>query len=218
MVKTLNIRELSSEVDDEVISSTKEVGFHFGEVVGESDSYYAVKFENSTQNAVKSISCLVMPRVGDYAACLSDGKRLFISEVLERTPDHEKIEIQSDRPFQVSAPEISVMGAEQLVLTSREGELNFHKLSLRALKLEATAENATTAIKSLTHVGKVIKTTISDMLLRAATSLRIIDGADHQRAEETHIIAEKFLSVRGELTSVAAKKDVKIDGKRVHIG
>ena len=49
MVKTLNIRELSSEVDDEVISSTKEVGFHFGEVVGESDSYYAVKFENSTQ-------------------------------------------------------------------------------------------------------------------------------------------------------------------------
>ena len=91
MVKTLNIRELSSEVDDEVISSTKEVGFHFGEVVGESDSYYAVKFENSTQNAVKSISCLVMPRVGDYAACLSDGKRLFISEVLERTPDHEKL-------------------------------------------------------------------------------------------------------------------------------
>ncbi len=218
MVKTLNILELSSEVDDGLIDSTKEVGFHFGEVVGESDGYYAVEFENFTQNAVKSISCLVTPKVGDYAACLSDGKRLFLSEILKRTSDQGKIEIQSDSAIRLSAPQVSVMGAEQLVLTSQEGELNFNELSLRAAKLEATAENATTAIKSLTHVGKVIKTTISDMLLRAATSLRIIDGADHHRAEETHIIAEKFLSVRGELTSVAAKKDVKIDGKRVHIG
>jgi hypothetical protein len=49
-------------------------------------------------------------------------------------------------------------------------------------------------------------------------SLRIIDGADHQRSNEAYITAEKFLSVRGEMTSIAAKKDVKIDGTRVHIG
>ena len=110
------------------------------------------------------------------------------------------------------------MGEKQLALTSQRGDLNFSEMALRAMKLEASADEAKTSIKNLTHIGRTIKTTLSEILLRAGMALRVIDGTDHQKSSEAYIIAEKFLSMRGEMTSVAAKKDVKIDGSRVHIG
>ena len=56
------------------------------------------------------------------------------------------------------------------------------------------------------------------MLVRAATSLRVIDGPDHQRAKETSIKADKMLVLQGDLTSIIGKSDVKVDAERVHLG
>ena len=218
MSTNTNVRNFQIGTEQGASTSVMLVGSHFGEVLSNVNCNYSIEFPGMMRTAIQATSCLVKPKVGDYVACLSDGKRVFVSAVLERGAKDIPIEIKLDDPVRLSAPDITIMGTEDLALTSQNGELNFSELSLRTMKLEVSADEATTSIKTLTHIGKAIKTTLSEILLRAAMSLRIIDGADHQRSNEAYITAEKFLSVRGEMTSIAAKKDVKIDGTRVHIG
>ena len=214
----LKVRNLNAEDKQHPREPKVDVGINFGRVLSETSGSYSIDLSGTTTVAMQAPSCLVKPKAGDYVACISDGNRLFISAILERDAKEAPIEIKFDDPIQLSAPDIALMGEKQLALTSQRGDLNFSEMALRAMKLEASADEAKTSIKNLTHIGRTIKTTLSEILLRAGMALRVIDGTDHQKSSEAYIIAEKFLSMRGEMTSVAAKKDVKIDGSRVHIG
>lgn len=214
----LKVRNLNAENKQHPRESKVDVGINFGRILSETSGSYSIDLSGITAVAMQAPSCLVNPKAGDYVACISDGNRLFISTILERDAKEAPIEIKFDDPIQLSAPDIALMGEKQLALTSQRGDLNFSEMALRAMKLEASVDEAKTSIKNLTHIGRTIKTTLSEILLRAGMALRVIDGTDHQKSSEAYIIAEKFLSMRGEMTSVAAKKDVKIDGSRVHIG
>jgi hypothetical protein len=128
------------------------------------------------------------------------------------------MEIVSNAPIGLSAPEIKMVAKDQLFIAGQKGALTFGDLNLGAVNFAANIEKGDVRIKILSYIGKSLKMVLNEVLSRVGTSLRIVDGADYQRSKEVHIESEKLLSLKGQFTSVTAKDDVKIDGTRVHIG
>ena len=217
MSEVLQAEKVQIEVADSEAELHRQ-GLHFGYVGIEIEKRFSVECSGMKLFAMKAASCLITPAPGDYVACVVNEKKTFIIAVLERKAPKAVMEIVSNAPIGLSAPEIKMVAKDQLFIAGQKGALTFGDLNLGAVNFAANIEKGDVRIKILSYIGKSLKIVLNEVLARVGTSLRIVDGADYQRSKEVHIESEKLLSLKGQFTSVTAKDDVKIDGTRVHIG
>ncbi|MDG1886108.1 MAG: DUF3540 domain-containing protein [Alphaproteobacteria bacterium] len=217
MLKTVLRDQLESErsVDSAPLMTP---GIRFGFICSQIETKFSVDFSDLQTLSEKAASCIVNPAVGDYVACLCDGNKSFIIAVLERNKPESSLDMRSTCSIDLSAPELNLAARNKINLTSQQGNLTFQELNLGVVNFDAHLEKAEARIGMLSYIGKSVKTVLTEVLTRAGTSLRIIDGADYQRSKDIHVEAENLLSIKGKFTSIAAKDDVKIDGSRVHLG
>tara|TARA_B110000467_G_C18236851_1_gene432081 strand:- start:119 stop:772 length:654 start_codon:yes stop_codon:yes gene_type:complete len=217
MLKTVLRDQLESErsVDSSPLITP---GIRFGYICSQIENNFSVDVSGLKTLSEKATSCLVNPAVGDYVACLDDGNKSFIIAVLERKEPESSLDMRSICSIDLSAPELNLAARNKLNLTSQQGNLTFRDLNLGVVNFDANLEKAEARIGILSYIGKSVKTVLNEVLTRAGTSLRVIDGADYQRSKDIHVEAENLLSIKGKFTSIAAKDDVKIDGSRVHLG
>ena len=204
------------EIRQETRKEDKRV--QFGIVRSAIENKYAVEVAGVSITASKAISCLITPLIADYISFITDGKRSFITAVLERETKTEPVSIKTEQDLTIDAPNVKILGKNTLSLTSSATQFLSSELAIGTEKLELTATDAETRVNRLTHVGKTLKTILSDILLRASVALRVIDTTDHQKAKQISINADKHLSLKGDLTSIIGKSDVKVDAERVHLG
>tara|TARA_B100001057_G_scaffold490564_1_gene579090 strand:+ start:422 stop:1075 length:654 start_codon:yes stop_codon:yes gene_type:complete len=192
--------------------------FQFGYIKSSIDDKYRIEGNTESCTATKAPSCLISPMTGDYVATIYDGSDIFIVAVLKRPDRKVPLTVESEREIAISAPSIRLFGTQKFSLTGQQGFITCSHFNLASRKAELTAEVADTRIGKLSHIGKSLKMAIGDILIRAATSMRIVDKTDFQRARETSIKADKFLSLQGDMTCITARTDVKVDGERIHMG
>lgn len=216
----LTNRELETETsnNDYFGEPNGDLGFNFGYIQSSLEQKYLIECGNNKVMAIKAPSCLIGPKVGDYVALINDGQHSFIVAVLEQNENEASIDIKSDTEITMSAPSVRVLGTDNISFTGKQGHLACSDFKVTSRNMELVAETADTRIGALSHIGKTFKVVLADLLVRAATSLRVIDGPDHQRAKETSIKADKMLVLQGDLTSIIGKSDVKVDAERVHLG
>ncbi len=179
---------------------------------------YTIESTGKKVVGTQALSCLINPRVNDYVAFIDTGERAFIISILERGDLKEALHMKSEAPIEISAPAIKLFGEETIDIAGGNAHLAGINLAVTAEALQVTADTGEARINSLTHMGKSLKIVLTDILLRAAASLRVIDGSDYQKAKQINISADGYLSLKGDLASIVAKKDVKVDAERVHIG
>ncbi len=69
-------------------------------------------------SAWQATSLLIKPAVGDTVAYVAVAERYFIVHILQRTEGSENLEISTQQPLSIRAPQLDLLGWESIQLTS----------------------------------------------------------------------------------------------------
>jgi len=199
-----------------------------GEVESKSGDAFTVDTGDGRVDALRAVSCLVEPDVGDrvMVAGPEDGE-LYVTAILARPggqPLHLKL--SGDVAVGVSKGQLPLAADEGLHLVSAKD------LSVTSSELRVRAEQSHLMMDRIIHIGSrllsharrvklvsdVIDTFAERLSQRVKRSYRFIDEMDYTRAKEIDQAAEGNINIRGENTLTTARRLVKIDGEQIHVG
>lgn len=197
-----------------------------GVVVAREGGAWLVRTGNGVRTLDRAFSCLIEPAASDRVLIASETARGSILAILER-PGGGAAVLAHEDGLELRA------GAGAVNLTARDGVgVNSATVSIRAGELGLAAARARVATGELEISGRSASATLRDARLEAenvdTSASRWTQRVKRafRFVEETEILqaGELFQRVRGLFTSRAktavmtATDDMKVDGKRIHLG
>lgn len=207
--------------------STNEPKLHKCSVVAVTDTDIMIHFNGQIIPSKQALSCLVAPQMGDLVLLSIDSDDCFILSVLKReasqnvllkfpenldivTPkgkvrvlSHGDIELTSANKATVVAKSTSFIGDDISMLSKR--------LSITTNKLEANADNAHLTAKSIDTVAMRISQ-------KADTVVRWVENIEILHLGNLVQNIRKTITSHSNQAVIIAKKDMRIDGERIHMG
>lgn len=198
-------------------------------VISESEeSYFAVETNSGTWKAKQATSCLIQPLVGDKVLVSVDPSNgCYVLAILERQKGKTySLAFDSDVELKVSNGRFTLASQEGLDLASAKdvnlvssdlkvystrGEVGVDRLFFLGSFLQAQLER-------ISLIAGVFDSVLERLSQKVKWSYRTIEESEHVKAGGLHYVAKKLLSLRGKYSMITAKKDVKIDGERIHMG
>lgn len=197
-----------------------------GVVVAREAAAWLVRTANGVRTLGRAFSCLVEPAVNDRVLIAIEGVRGNILAILDR-PGGGAAVLAHDDGMELRAASGGV------TLTARDAvALNSAAIALRAGEIGITAGRANVAAGELELTGRSARASVQDAALHAE-NIDTLANRWTQRVkrafrfvEESEIVqaGEMFQRVRGLFTSraqtavITAAEDMKVDGKRIHLG
>lgn len=201
-----------------IVAETNDNSIILENLEGGVDRYEAAKL---------ALSCLARPKRGDrvIVQCFSNEERI-VTAVVES--DDSQVEIQSDRDIAIScAGRFRINADEELVLTGRKKiQAETEQFGVKTVTMIVKASVfAGTIIKEVSIIGgtmeavfKSMKTNTIDCFQSAKNLFRqtqetecVQSGSFAQKVSGSHVSEATYVAV-------LAKKDVRVDGERIHIG
>jgi hypothetical protein len=190
-----------------------------------------VRVGDRAVNAVRAVSCLVEPAVGDRVlVALADES--FVLAVLARgegrgagaTP--VTLSAEGDVTLRARGGTLALASNEAVSVTSgSKVEINTPELEVRAMKTSFFSS-------SLAYVGRVLDGEVDRITLAARTvdrtidrvterlkrSFRTIDEIERVKAQELDVDVAGNVSVHADNTVMSSEKLTKIDAEQIHLG
>ncbi|WP_437925189.1 DUF3540 domain-containing protein [Sorangium sp. So ce291] len=190
-------------------------------------SAYIVETEDGEVRAKRATSCLLEPAAGDLVLLAAVNGAHYILAVLEReqgAPSHlvceGDLQIRLQRgSLGLSAPDgVHVasgkdlsMAASTFRVQAREGHIALGLLSFVSETVRAEVDRAKL-------IGRSLDAQLERLMQRVKRSYRIVEEADHVRAERIDYAAKGSLAMHGENAKITASHVVKIDGDQIQVG
>lgn len=202
------------------------VRFVSGVITGQADNLFSVSADGVDYTAKRAFDCMTQPEPGDLIVLTITPEGHFISQILSRETDTaQKLAFSNDLSI-VSEGTIRVNGQTGMQLqTPAELEINSDKLAVnnlstrfRTLNLFFQAKEAESNVGKLSLVADWIEQKSETIRQRFTRSDRVVKEADQQQAGSLVQRVDKTASLRAEHTIIKARKDVQVDGKRIHMG
>ena len=209
-----------------MVPSAQEGQMSSATIKGISDDYFLVDSPKGIVKAKTALSCLVGPEVDDTVLLFQTDRNSFILSVLERCSDdvtihfrknaniraeNGTIDIKTKGPFALASQDKIQTYAPTIDTVSSQNRVTSRTLTLNAEKLEMQSSEMNLVSKHLNL--------FSDLFTQCAKNvLRRIEGV------ETLTIGNLVQKVRNTMSLIShhaiinAKKDIKIDGERIHMG
>ncbi len=200
----------------------------FGDIVALQGDTYVISTQSGRYSAKKSTSCLITPEAGARVLMVADPTgECYILAVLEPGSSQKcSIQFDGDTELVAKSGQIHIAAQKGIDLTTAKD------ISLVSSGMKLHTQNATISISRMTYMGTTlfaqidkIKTlatavdaTIKRLTQRLTRSYRNVEEQDQLKAGQIDYSAENTLSVHGKYSLFTAKKDVKIDGKMIHMG
>ncbi|WP_437575058.1 DUF3540 domain-containing protein [Sorangium sp. So ce887] len=198
-----------------------------GAVIRLDDSAYIVETEEGEVRARRATSCLLEPATGDLVLLATVNGARYILAVLEReegAPSH----LVSEGDLQIR------LRSGSLGLAAPDG-VHVHSgkdLSMVASTFRVQAKEGHVALEVFSFLGKAVRAEVDRakligrsldsqlerLLQRVKRSYRIVEEADHVRAERIDYAAKGNLAIHGENAKITASHLVKIDGDQIQVG
>lgn len=192
------------------------------------DSQVLILSDSGIHTATIAFSCLVKPKVGD-SVMVSYVEQIgaVIVAIISRTQSND-VELEFENDVSLISKQGDVhLGANKSINLSSESSLNVlsDELSLIASKgllniktATFNSDKLTSTINAITTMAKTVDTVADRMTQHLKHSIRQIQGVDQTKAGEALLTVKNLFSLRAKQTAVLAKKDIKIDAKRIHMG
>ena len=179
-----------------------------------------------SEPATLALSCLVRPEPGDRVVVqrFSNGE-LVITSVIESASD--SVRLDCDRSLSVTAPGSITFDAVQNIQLTGKAELNFDagRLGIKTKKLDLKSGIVSAQVQDVSVTGGRIETVFNRVKSNAVDCFQFAKNLFRQTYETECVHSGSFTqkvagSHLSEATYVAlvAKKDVRVDGKRIHVG
>jgi len=195
-------------------------------VKGGADGRYLVQGGQGLRQAAAAFSCLVAPVAGDKVLLSRAGGECFILAVLERDSADMTLAVPGDMHIQAGSGRLTLAGqagvdlrsAKDISLTSTgfaitaiQGRVQTRQFTLRSQQAEACTQDAKLYTETLeTVAGRVVA--------RAKTLMRWVEGVETLQVGQLIQSVRETFTHRSHHAVITARKDVKIDAERIHMG
>jgi hypothetical protein len=206
----------------------KTITIEYGTINEVSGTQYVVQSDEEFFTASRAFSCIINPQVGDKVMfSIDQHDQSCILSIIDRPTDSAaSLSFQGDVSINSQQGSISIAGDQGVQLASpKEVTMVAHDLHVAASKGTMQIDDLTTLGDQLTsHISKIrifAKTidSVADRLSqRLKNSFRMIEGVDQTRAGDVLTSIKNLFSLRSRQSAILAKKDIKIDAERIHMG
>ena len=202
------------------------VYFDTATVVGQEGHFFWVESKSGKIKALKAFDCLTRPAVNDLVLLTKTSDGCFISQILTREdPSAAELEFAGNLSLRTTG-NISIEAQESAQLKAHaELEINSEKLNInnlstrfRTLRMLFQATEAETKVGRLTALAEWVEQRAESIRQRFTRSDRVVSETDQQQAGNLIQRVDKTASLRAEHAIIKARKDVQVDGKRIHMG
>lgn len=178
---------------------------------------YRLRLDNGeVLTAAPAVGCFLTPEPGDEVLLADDGRRSVILMVLSRVKDRGRISLPET--CEVAGGEITFTGrkdirleAPQIGLTGLLGEVRFNVLSFLSHWCEFRS-------KKIITVGEVWDRVIGRLTERIRDSYRRIENTEQTTAGRIRTAVRGRFALSSQNVTLTAAEEVKVDGKKIHLG
>lgn len=200
-----------------------------GTVKGKSGSFFVLETQEGLINARKAFSCIVEPEPGDKVLVNISERECYILSILERPFEHGQnlsLEFPADAKFKAPNGQIDIISSKDLnILSAGKTDLFSSKLNISSMDAEMKAKRFKSSMDEVDVTAKKI-TLFSETLISMAKRvtqtaqniMRKVEGVETVSAGNLIQNIKKVFSQNSGHTVFTAKKDMKIDAKRIHMG
>ncbi|WP_437569380.1 DUF3540 domain-containing protein [Sorangium sp. So ce542] len=198
-----------------------------GAVLRFDGSAYIVETDDGEVRAKRATSCLLEPATGDLALLAVVNGTHYILAVLEReegapsrlvSEGDLQIRLQSGS-LGLSAPDgVHVQSGKDLSMVAstfrvqaKEGHVALGLFSFVSKMVRGEVDRAKL-------VGRSLDAHLDRLMQRVKRSYRIVEEADHVRADRIDYAAKGNLAIHSENAKITASHLVKIDGDQIQVG
>lgn len=188
---------------------------------------YMVHGSNGVMRATLAFSCLVTPEAGDKVLINCAAKESHILAIIERPQSNKmKLGFPGDVSMESSTGDIKLTAAKELTLTSaQEARIASAKVSMSALqtnihsdKMSVSGDSISSQWREVTSVSDAMNLIVGNLTQRLKNCFKRVEGVEQKASQNYLQNIDKTLSIRSRDAVVTARKDVKIDGERIHMG
>jgi len=188
---------------------------------------FMVQCERGVLRATLAFSCLVTPEAGDKVLINNSGKDNHILAIIERPQNQDmKLAFPGNIAMEAKAGDINLTTTQQLNLTSaKKTQLTSTTLAISSLdakvhaaKLSVSGDSVVSHWREVNSITSAMNLIVDRLTQRIKNSFKLVDGVDQQKSQNYMQTVEKTLSSRSRDAVITARKDVKIDGERIHMG
>jgi hypothetical protein len=199
-----------------------------GRILHAADARLRVRLPEGTEcRARRAAGCLVAPAVGDEVllAAAGDGRAFVLAVLVRESGEPLRLAVEGDAALEASGT-LRLSGAAGLALaTGGALEAGADALAMRARAATLSAEEAeltggrvTATAGHLRLFAEACDMALGRLTQRLRTLFRRVEETEDVQAGFLSLMADKILQLRGGVTTVKAKENVKVEGRQVHIG
>ena len=205
-----------------------DVQLEYGTVQSSDGAHYQISGPAGHYDAQRAFSCFVEPQVGDTVLFSHDEVRKnHILSIIER-PGNTSANLKFPGNVTLDAPQGQLhLNARQGLDLSSEQSINLlsEDLSLIAKKglfnldnLTAIGTRLMVKMDDVQTFADTVQTVAGQLLQKLKNSIRLIEGVDQTRAQDVITTVKNLYSLRSRQAAILAKKDIKVDAERIHMG
>jgi len=203
--------------------------FHeFGQVVELRKNAFVIDTHSGRYTAKKAVSCLLEPGKGARVLMAGDPEGdCYILSVLEHGIE-KKCSVQFDGDvemvtkngqFQIAAQKgINLTTVDSIGMISSELKVHSNQAEISISQLFYLGTSIFAQLSKIKVLATTVESTIQRLTQKLLRSYRTVEDIDQVKAGKIDYRAEKTMSLHGKYSLITAKKDVKIDGKMIHMG
>jgi len=199
----------------------------YGVVQSTTDNNYIIKADCGIYTASRAFSCLLLPQIGDKIMCAFLDKQYYILAIIERPNEqHMALEFPADVSLRTQNGALNIHASKTVGINSADD------INMTSKQLNVIAEKSlfninsmmTVAKKSVAHIqtSQLFSKSIETIADRSVSSfkfvLKNVEGLDQTKAGEMISSIKNLFSLRSRQAAILAKKDIKIDAQRIHMG
>ena len=197
-----------------------------GRVKGQSNGQWVVDTGSGVVLAKTAFSCLVTPEVDDQVVLVNDAGGCFILAILAREQCQQmSLSMGSQVTANVSDGNMTVSCSETFAVRSKVADIANESMQVSTVKADMFCTDARVMGQQLTTRFDTVKrfaTAVLDVCDSATRKLKNcfkhVEGVEQHQSKDTIHTVKNNLTVRSHHANISARKEMKIDGERIHMG
>lgn len=218
-MQTEKITAIHSNMQSQVLTGTIE---------GIDETGYRIVSEAGHFVASRAFSCVVDPQLADnILLSLGPARQCHILSIIDRpgcTDTH--LAFPGNVTLSTDKGELSLNGSQGINMSSLQN------INMVSVEVNLLAKKGLLSIESLRAVGSTLVSKINNIqtfahsvetvaehwLQKLRNSFRQVDGVDQLKTRDSIHTVQNLYSMRSSQAAILAKKDIKMDAERIHMG
>ena len=197
-----------------------------GIIKGSSKQHWIVDTGQGVVTAKTAFSCLVKPQINDQVMIACDSSDYYVLAITAREVVNQlEVNLGDLVSASVSQGNLSLDCEDSFKIQTKETEVSVQKMKVTATESQLLSHR-------VTAIGDDLSTTFNSVKLFANTVLDIcetvtrklthcfkqVDGLEQHQSRDSIQSVKNSLTMRSHHANITARKEMKIDGERIHMG